>query len=191
MNTRIKNLLKVFALASTNQIETHARWYYAAHDMAESWAIEFNIPIENVVGIIAVLSPCLSWGMNIAAAREVLSTGDTKLQTGENREKARRCLAGDLSAIQGPKVTRFYESILRPESTQDIVVVDVWMNRIMLGNITGSFTPPAPKGRVYLEMQDDVREAAALVGLTPQAFQAVTWEVVRSISKKNVNTFPV
>jgi hypothetical protein len=47
-------------------------WYNKAHDIAQSWADEYNLPLSTVVAVIAQLSPQTEWGENLAEAHHKL-----------------------------------------------------------------------------------------------------------------------
>ncbi len=114
MTGNVKNIIDCYKSATESQQMAGENWYFAALHLAESLADQHDLPVKNVAYAIAALSPVTDWITNQIAATEVCATGFTRFQSGANIHKANRCLAGELTALRGPKVERFAEAIVNP-----------------------------------------------------------------------------
>lgn len=93
------------------------------------YAKEGGITVEQATGIVAVLSPMISWRDNLFAARRLIGSGGEDCRGPgfrRNYEKAVKILReNDLSVISGPKVLPFYKVLL--DHTCSEVAVDTHM----------------------------------------------------------------
>ncbi len=115
----LRNIRKVYALATVEEIERGLHWYDEAHSHAVTLSSTYGIPVKAASEIIAALSPSTRWERNVADAYTlcgVLSSGGSlesvRVQTySSNRAKAdaifRAAVAGLPYAgiLSGPKVT--------------------------------------------------------------------------------------
>lgn len=150
----------------------NGKWYRESKRTARALARKHGTTLATAAGVIAALSPRISWSVNVRAADLVLEgVRDTTQVAGfdSNVEKAFRIADGErpLKVLGGPKVTAFYRAIMGDE---DAAVVDVWMWRAM---------GVAPEGMSYAEAEQALREAARLAGLPVTTFQAIVWTRVR------------
>lgn len=175
-----KNLLDMFKQADRYD-KAAAMWYTAAHIECQYHAERLGVSLDTFVRIVACLSPAVKWEVNINAAVQLVETGDCPYGYKKNRTKAVEILNGNPEALKGPKVTRFYETILNPESAAYHVVVDRWAYRAWTGNVwdTSEVTLSA---KMYAQIEADYIEASKQVGLNPGDFQAVVWVVARRLA---------
>jgi len=176
----IENLLAFYAKALPTE-RAQARWYHTAHDECKSVAYELGVPFKHFVFAVAALSPGCYWERNILGVEQLVTEGDTGYGYRRNRAKALECLAGNLQALRGPKVTRFAANILDPDQHAYDVVVDMWAWRAWEGVVIGEAKSLTPKQ--YEAIAEGYVSAAKQVGLTPSAFQAVVWTVTRRLGK--------
>jgi hypothetical protein len=87
--------------------------------------------------------------------------------------KAQRVAGGELSAITGPKVSRFYRNML---GDGDAVTVDVWACRIAYDDPRRDIAPNEAQVAV---LERAYRLAASWCGLRPRELQASTWIAYR------------
>lgn len=177
----IDNLLMFYGMA-TNMELSQVDWYRQAHEECRYAATRCGVDFKTFVWVVAVLSPLTRWEQNISIAEEMVRHGRCRIAFSANQEKARRILAGDLGALRGPKVTRFAWSLYDPHNTERVVVVDTWAIRAWEGRVRGPVNCSRYK---YHRIAQGYREAAALVGMEPAAFQAVVWSVVRNLSRRS------
>ena len=98
------------------------------------------------MGVVAATSQGTLWEENIALAEFFLSNGKTTKPAGyekakitkNNMSKVTRVMDGDFSAIDSSKFNRFFNSIMAPESTRDIVVIDTHMIGMWYGQRIGA-----------------------------------------------------
>lgn len=175
--------------ATPEQVESGKAWYCTARTFASELAETSPYTLEQVAGVIAVLSPQCNWEQNkigawkVVALHENGSSPDLLLDyTGyrANILKAWRVLDGDDTAVRGPKVTAFRDAILGDLSTP---VIDVWASRTARSkerNLAFAFRDDESPGRVEMRaMQEAYRRAAAARGLAPGEAQAIAWQSIR------------
>lgn len=113
-------------------------WYKHARQFCEHLSSETGLPLENVAGIVAALSPQVSWEVNLYSAESVVRYAQIdKRYTGyyANVEKAYQCLtAHPLKVLRGPKVLAFYHNILSVES--ECVTIDTHIARVLFNTLT-------------------------------------------------------
>ncbi len=193
--TALKNIRKVYGLATLDEVERGLHWYDEAHSHAVTLSSTYGIPVRAASEIIAALSPNARWERNVADAYTlcgVLSSGgaleSVRVQTyGLNRAKAgaifRAAVAGlpyD-GILSGPKVTRFARTIERPwEShgiTVDVHAFSVASNRRFT---TTTVVIGAPDYRTCERAYLTVGEELAIAG---HQVQAITWCVWKRLHK--------
>jgi hypothetical protein len=206
-NEGYHNILATLKKASKEEIDYWGNWYYNAHKNVRALASEYQVPLEVAGAVCAVLSPNLSWPLNVMAARRVLDNwmvmnGSESHRTWDkipayktNVRKAMQILdTGDVGVVRGPKVTVFYQSLVDPSTLRRDLVLDghainVWRGgKVPLKNLKG----PTKQERQW--MIDDYRKVADITGLTPQAVQAITWFVWKSVKDtppEPAGVFPV
>lgn len=181
-----RRLLRLYDAATPVQAAAGSRWYTEARTFADSIAEGTPYTSEQVAGVIAVLSPQVSWDLNMEGAREAVhahQTGQTVfVYSGytANAQKALRVLDGDMDAIRGPKVMAFHRAIMGDLSA---CTVDVWVARACrsrLENTAKVFrADEMPGARERRAMQEAIRRTALARGTSPAEAQARCWTVVR------------
>ncbi len=187
--TMVRNFCGVWATASERDMKNGSEWYDNTLALCE--VVRKNWPqysIEQIVGAYAVISPSLDKEKNDeaiflltlfhAAGWPVENWPKVGTYGMPNRIKAKRCLDGDLSAVRGPKVTKFYNNILGVETD---VTVDRWTARVALND------PKLPENKVAISSKrvnsaiaNACVEAAAIMGVPARVMQSVTWESFRN-----------
>lgn len=184
--TMHNNIVRIYANASDFDMESGLHWYERTRAYCEHWALYFDIPLPNVVGAYAVISPSLNKETNDKQLIDMLiaHVGGLPfewLKVGvygmRNKMKAKRCLEGDLTAVGGDKVTRFYRNILG--IGDDDVTVDRWALRVALNDPTIMDTQGMTK-KQYEHVHAAYVAASETLGVKPLQCQAVTWEVLRN-----------
>lgn len=72
MEVMRSNLAALYAMADPEERALTGQWYEGAHRLAAEWAARYNVSLEQVAGIIAVLSPRNNWSRNITQAERLL-----------------------------------------------------------------------------------------------------------------------
>jgi hypothetical protein len=190
MTGSTQNIIDVYESATEAQQIAGENWYWMARNLAEELADRHDYPIVNVAYAIAALSPVTDWITNQIAASEVCATGFTRFQSGANIDKAKRCLAGELTALRGPKVERFAEAIIDPVGNSTACIdrhaFSIWMGTKQ----TDVQQKVLQRKGAYEIVADAYAEAAEILGVPVHTVQAVTWvvwrdmhDVVRKIGK--------
>lgn len=160
-----------------------AAWYPSANAWAHEQAREYSVEPALVCGLLAVLSPGVSWELNKRDVRGVLRWGlkaYTPATWGANRRKAQALLDGysfhDVVEFRtSPKVFSFYCNIADPTGDEH-VTVDRWIARVHLGRDTITH-------RQYRDIAEQYREAASTVSIVPCTLQACAWLQARNTNK--------
>lgn len=182
----VRRALRLYRSATPEMHAAGVQWYAVAQDAARTIWPESP---ERAAGVIAALSPRLSWKTNVRYARAIVHTArtgqdcPTGLGLKRNTAIAWKIVTGAQSAedaLKGPKTSRFYRNIM---GDMDCATIDVWMMRALLlpSEITydKEGIPRAPKGRAYLRMESAVRRAAQIAGIPTAMMQAILWTLVR------------
>lgn len=171
--TIVARILRTFDRASSSDVESGARWYDEAGDLAATLAARNGYSVEQTASVIAALSPRTTWSRNVAGA--ILLVDDDEVLPGligRNVEVARDALAHGFDALNGPKTSRFARNIA---GDRESVTVDVWAARVadLDENLLGR------KG-AYDAIEAAYRTAARARGVDPATMQATTWIVARN-----------
>lgn len=185
--TKIENGKAVYRqflnTATRHEWEQGKNWYDDAHKEAKRIAKDYEIELEQAAGIIAVLSPMVEWRLNLRIARDFVRSKGRKKGAGfyRNYQKALDILKRkDYSAIRGPKVTAFYETVLNPGMNHP-PVVDTHM-------IAGFYEGVSYRDDLHVVHGNEERlqpirtaivELAQEYGLKVQEMQAVLWVVIK------------
>ena len=193
-----RNILAVYALATTGERQEGIEWYHRAYRVAARIAETHGESIETVAGVIAALSPNNRWERNIVDAENVIraySIGgveeaeNVKVCTyGKMRAKAIQILESPTMShhediLNGRKITAFYRCII---GCQDAVCIDGHAYSIWFGDRLTMKEVPNIGKKLYAEICDDYVEAAEVLrdsGDDVKAFevQAITWTAWRRL----------
>ncbi len=149
-------------------------WYRDANTYARKLAEAHDVPFEYVVGIIAALSPRVSWSDNLKGTESILADGEqaSTMALGTNVVKALWIAdgsdAGDI--LGGRKVRSFWRNISAPYDSLD-VTLDGWMVKA-LGLPSHRYLER--KG-AYDAIADGFRIVATEHGILPHQLQAAVW----------------
>jgi len=184
--TCVDNILSIYD--QDFNVET-TNWYLEAHTFAESLALNHNVELLKVCGIIAAFSPLKEWNQNKSIVRDFLKTGKAK-HTGVFVDKAQDILecTGEQSEIadilRGNKITSFFLNIAFPFNTS-IVTIDRHAQDICLGQICLENKRKMTSGQ-YEFFVNCFTIAANYRDVTPSSMQAITWVKWRILKKKDV-----
>lgn len=176
--------------ATDAQVAEGTTWYADAQAFARQLAGETGHDVGQVADVVAVLSPQVSWDVNMRAARDacrIHAAGDRPdVLPGycgyrTNVAKAWRILDGEADVVRGPKVSAFAAAIRGDLSH---VVVDAWAIRAARDPkraLAFAWAEDEQNGIVEKRaIAEAYRRAAALRGIDPAAMQAIVWVAVRS-----------
>lgn len=180
----VDNIIRTCWEAERCDLDSGLDWYPNTRRYIQGVADEYGYPLRNAVGAYAVLSPSLTKELNDKVIVTACKWHSMRVPVEywpkigtygmPNRIKAARCLDGDLTAVGGDKVSRFYRNLMGEADHE--VTVDRWAIRIALDDpkieIVGG------KSR-YNAIADAYIEASTILGVEPLQCQAVSWEVFR------------
>ena len=164
-------LLSIYKSATTQALASGRDWYRKARLTAWDLAHTTSNTLRTSAGVIAALSPRLTWKYNIIAARKVLSKASSVPGVFRaSLAKARAIVGGQSpeSVLSGPKVLAFYRALTGDESA---AVVDVWVARAAK---VKSVNP-----RSYKTIAQALELAAQQAGIPTAQFQASVWCAIR------------
>ena len=182
----VRNINKVYALATPDEVTHGLTWYTTAKDACQAMADKYELPVNTVVGVVAALSPTNRWERNLLDAADMLETytgGGYKESCAPctyrtMRDKAWAIL--DLAFVvneaiavllNGPKITDFYWCIMGV----DVCVIDGHAWCIANGDRRTMQEVPAVGKKLRKELQGAYSRAGKKHGLTAYEMQAATW----------------
>ena len=177
-----KNILDVWASASTAQRLAGAQWYPKASQTVRALAWAHERSVAQVAGAVSALSPSNRWENNLTDAAMLLQGQRHGFRTYSAQVlKAVECMAAPsidaaLNILGGPKTRAFAKLLYDPSC--DEVVVDGHAWSIALGwrlPLSACKVSPA----AYRRTARAYRTAAEHLGELPSVVQATTWVVWR------------
>lgn len=176
----IANIVSTFESASTDDKINGKDWYADARHLAATLDPK---DVERAAAVIAVLSPMLSWPLNVKAAQDIYAGRPFRgLKKNGAKAEAIRDGADPHKIVSGAKVTSFWKNIADP-SAAEAVTVDRHAIDIAFGRVTDDAT----RGKVTGRKGEYVRVASAYLAAAEilsertgvkwegSEVQAVTW----------------
>ena len=187
MTQYVRNILKLYRQATDADTIKGVEWYDRAERMAKAIAVDSDLPLPTVIGVMAALSPNNRWERNCRDAATMCQAW----QNGEgidsfkvscyNTMKAKAWAILDLgltddedilSHLNGQKIRSFYSNI----RGLDEVTIDGHALNIARGKREGLTSDKTNMGkREYRELQNAYVRAAKRVRVKPHVLQAITW----------------
>ena len=171
-------ILQRYRQASTQELSAGLAWYQDAHDWCKDIAIQYELSLETVVGIVAALSPACAWEKNLADALAIIQHEELAMVStyGLNKDKALMILNGKepLDILGGHKVRSFYHNILHPNDTAH-VTIDRHAIRVVAETTKLKVVPD----KDYYLIADMYKSTARELELVPCQLQAIAWLVQR------------
>lgn len=198
VKSQVKNILNVFNQSTQHEKNEGANWYLSAHNFARSLASKYDKDVFIVCGIIAALSPAISWEQNKIDTETFLrlKKGKRKVTTanvstyGPNLGKAEKIykatsineVAVTLKGKTGLKTMNFFYNIFCPVYIGTIntpITIDRHAYKIAHKNTKGGGVSLTAKK--YRETKQAYLNAAKLVNIHPVKLQAITWCTYRRL----------
>lgn len=192
MTNHVRNIKKVFKLATPEEIRDGIVWYAQAQAAAKRIALELDVSLNIAVGVIAALSPNNKWERNLSDASNLIAAylnGDGQEDVKVSCYNAMKAKAWSIldampqtddeiiAILNGQKIVSFFCNIMG----HDTCTVDGHALNIARGKREGLTTDKTNIGKkLYAELQGAYGRAAKLVrvnGRPLKAFemQAITW----------------
>jgi hypothetical protein len=179
MSETTARLLAHYAAAGNERVSRGRRWYPRMREILAGIARDTGYALEQVAAVLAITSPGAQVITNLEWTLRACETdGREKVGRFPNvvAPKIAAALSGNGSVsdhVIGPKIAPFFHAIL---GDADALVLDRWAIYAAMPHL-GRET--VPNKRVRAELESAYREAAASVGETVAAFQAIVWIQVR------------
>lgn len=177
---RVQNITRAFRAASQADTLSGMDWYARARRLSEK--LDPENP-SRAAGVIAAMSPLMSWPQNVKQAQNVYAGIGAK-GLSKNVAKAHAIYAGGNpeEILGGSKVRSFFTNIMYPENGTPVTVdrhaIDIACGKVQSDTERNSVI----KGKAgYQKIADMYRRAAVIlskeygVPILPQQVQAVTW----------------
>lgn len=179
----VSNITAIYDAAEDAHVEEGLSWYDEALDVARNLAAGTSYSVEQVAGVMAVISSALRWELNRTYPRAILDyhcmrtpveawrapDGKGMAVTHRRRQACLSILEGaDPRQFLGPKTGAFFANIL---GDVNAVTVDRWAIRVAVAN-------PKAVGATYAaltKISDAYVEAANERLVTPRGLQAACW----------------
>lgn len=187
MTQHVRNILKVYRRATTDDIANGIEWYDRAKRYAETISKQTRLHLHTVIGVMAALSPNNKWERNVKDCERMCNAwiegedlNDFKVSCYNTMKlKAWSILEDSLTSdddiltrLNGQKIRSFYSNI----RGLDEVTIDGHALNIALGKVQGLTTDKTNMSKkVYIEMQKVYVRAAKRVDIQPHVLQAITW----------------
>ena len=181
--TLIRRIVRTYDRASKSDVESGARWYDEAGQLAASLAVHVDGSLERSAAVISALSPRTAWSRNVAGAVAIMTSGPTAARRlgciSTNVDRATACKRDGYAGLgNGPKTHAFARNIA---GDREAVTVDVWACRVV--DVDETKLGASPRGETstaYEVLADAYRAAARRRGVDPATMQATTWIVARN-----------
>ena len=193
MTQHVRNILKVYHMATDDDMRAGIEWYARAKREAEFISSRLGLPVSTVVGVMAALSPNNRWERNKVDAFNLcsayvkgLTADDIKVSTYHNMKAKAWTILEDrlvrdddiLARLNGQKIRSFYSNIMG----LDEVTVDGHALNIARGYRVGLTDDATNIGvKMYRELQSAYVRAAKRAGVKPHEMQAITWTVWKRV----------
>lgn len=184
-NDNVKRLVELWdATAPSTRVDGNL-WYLSAHDFAQRLARDYNVTLEQSAGVIAALSPQVSWSRNKGLAEEFLAGNDVHT-FGAAKRKASGIVAGVVSIDKrtAPKTFCFQRNIVNPLDDAWVAIdrhaYSAWLGEkcvdVKHPNDSRPTVPHLARANRYWTIMEDFRSAAKVISnIAPSAFQATIW----------------
>ena len=187
MTQHVRNILKVYRRATTDDIANGVEWYSRAKRYSHAIADRTGLHVNTVIGVMAALSPNNKWERNVQDCQRMCKAwviGDDlddfkvscyntmKLKAWSILEENLTSDDDILDRLNGQKIRSFYSNI----RGLDEVTIDGHALNIALGVRQGLTTDKTNMSKkVYKQMQEVYVRAAKRVDIKPHILQAITW----------------
>ena len=193
----VENILKMYKLATPEEKRDGVVWYAEAFAQCNRIAIDLEVPVHIVTGVVAALSPNNKWDRNVTNAHDLIRAfldgdhiDDVKVSTySAMKRKAWLILEempdhdGVIAILNGQKIVSFYRNIMG----DDTCTVDGHAKNIYYGDRHSLTENKTNVGKKEYKIISDAYVAAGkrarINGRALKAFeiQAITWVVWRRI----------
>ena len=188
-----KNIIAIYKLANPSEVKHGLTWYVNANADCKRIAIQLELPINIVIGVVSALSPNNKWERNIVNAEDLCKAfingqdmDSIKVSTYHKmKQKAWHILETmpnyeeTIAILNGKKIVSFFRNISGDETD---ITIDGHARNIYYNDRQGLTTPNTNiKKNEYLDIQKAYLRASKKLGIKAYELQAITWVAWRRI----------
>ena len=188
-----KNIIAIYKLANPNEVKHGLTWYVNANADCKRIAIQLELPINIVIGVVSALSPNNKWERNIVNAEDLCKAfingqdmDSIKVSTYHKmKQKAWHILETmpnyeeTIAILNGKKIVSFFRNISGDETD---ITIDGHARNIYYNDRQGLTTPNTNIRKLeYLNIQKAYLRASKKLGIKAYELQAITWVAWRRI----------
>jgi len=175
------NILEIYNQATLQEHSEGRGWYSSALSFCEEVSKDVKLPIMNIAGLVAAISPQTEWSINKEWTK-LYFKGNYK-QNGVQNEKCHKIKKAKsfseiMGILHGPKTKNFFGSILYPED-KHFVVIDSHMLKVLSGLYIDTCTPYQ-----YNKLKTIFKEVSTELNTTPASLQSVCWLTYKRVKPK-------
>lgn len=182
------NILAVYEQATRQEEIDGILWYASAKAACQELSEKYSVPLNVVVGVVAVLSPINKWDRNLKDAENMLKS----VQDGVHPDKVKVCTfnSNKMKAwrmlvthnvpayLKGQKVNSFYANIMGDDS---IITIDGHIRNVCNNEIVGMASGKRVTAKAYREITEAFKRVAASLNLMAYELQAIVWVAWRRL----------
>ena len=163
-------------------------WYAKAYKDCETIAGVLDLPTDVFIGVVAALSPRMTWYYNIANAVRLVNGLSTRAY-GRNTAKGKRILRGEepLSVLGGNKVRAFYRNIRSRGEDCAEVTIDTWALKVALGQEAWGDKISNITDKQYHRLEGAYKAVASEFAIRPTELQSVTWVHIKNQVRSQID----
>ena len=187
----VDNILKMYHLASKDDIDNGRSWYERASRFCQTLADNYSRTLADVAGIMSCLSPATSFEQNVIDTVNVIAGNDHETVSTYGPQYAKALDIRDWGirpddVVGQNKTAAFWLNIVNP-TTNGRVTVDRHSARVAVDvNMTADesyfyINTPAK----YQVLENAYKLAAGKIGVLPHVLQAITWLTYRRLFVTN------
>ena len=172
------------------------KWYPQFGAFASNLGSGTNLPKENIIGAFSILSANVKVSVNISEFKALLVELETgketmRLQSPDNKNKARLAIRGDLGQIRGGKIQAFNDNLLHGNNSE-MFTLDTHMVRSLQNYGNVDLIPGLQAGTIksadFKVMQIAALEVAHKNCTPIPVLQAYIWLLARSIKNSEYDS---
>jgi hypothetical protein len=172
------------------------KWYPQFGAFALNLGSGTSLPKENVIGAFSILSANVKVSVNISEFKALLVELETgketmRLQSPDNKNKARLAIRGDLGQVKGGKIIAFNDNLLKGNKSE-MFTLDTHMIRSLQNHGNVDLIPGLQSGSIkgadFKVMQIAALEVAHKNYIPIPVLQAYIWLLARSIKNEEYDS---
>jgi hypothetical protein len=187
-----KNIYNAYMLSTAQERDEGIYWYLNARSICRDISKKTGYKFLTVCGVMAALSPFVTWDQNIKDTMALLKDTNYTPGTFKNQRNKAQAIIGlgfdtnvsnICSILRGEKTTNFFLNIYSPHYnrvTVDRHIISLYLDQVGAWQ-TWSLTP-----KRYRQISNDIKYVANKLNLKPYQLQAIIWLAWRRLGKEGL-----